>query len=87
MKPDRARYGQKHLPWSTCPGCGKRSYESKGDARAAAKYLRSKGGKGLNVYACVAPGGSGWHVGHLPADIRAGKVSRRTVYGPKGDRP
>lgn len=81
MKPARSRFGTQHALWVTCETCGKRAYDTRGDARATLKRMRGKGGVALNVYQC----GKGWHVGHLPAGIRHGRVTRGKVYGSKGE--
>lgn len=59
---------------NTCP-CGKRSYHTKKLAKAA----RKNHGRDLRAYRC--PEFDGWHLGHLPDDIRHGDVDRQTVFG------
>lgn len=59
---------------SSCPDCGKRLYASK----QAAKRIVRVVDRGLRPYRC--PSGLGWHCGHLPARVVAGRVTRREVY-------
>ena len=63
--------------WSTCMECGKRTFESKKDAKA---YRRAAfpGDAGLNAYECTL-GGTGYHVGHLPEPVKQGIVSRADI--------
>ena len=46
---------------------GKRAHRTRGAARRAARQLRARGVRRLNVYACPH-GERHWHVGHLPYD-------------------
>lgn len=58
----------------------KRAYWTKAAARGVVKELRKEpGGKGLCAYACSDC--SYFHVGHLPKDVRRGKVTRQDIYG------
>lgn len=59
---------------------GKRAYWTKAAARGTVKELRKEpDGKGLCAYAC--PHCDYFHIGHLPKDVRRGKVTRQDVYG------
>ena len=60
--------------WATCE-CGKRSFRTRGEAKAVAK--RAHPSERLSVYRC----GDGYHYGHLPANVRAGRVTRELLYG------
>ncbi len=62
--------------WTTCPADGKRTYNSRRDARKAGKSTK---GRGMNAYEC--PSGSGWHVGHLPARVVQGRIGRDSLPG------
>ena len=60
----------------TCESCRKRSYGTRRMARAAAKQIR---GDHMTAYPCPAAaalGASLWHLGHLPADVRAGRADK-----------
>jgi len=67
----------------SCPACGKRSYNSKQQAKAACRETDP----GCRPYRCLLPEGLGWHVGHLAAGVVAGRVDRDQAYGGKGDEP
>jgi hypothetical protein len=62
------------LSHHTCKSCQppKQVYTSRKAARLAAK--RQPGRGRMPAYLC--PGGEGWHLGHLPAAVRAGNVGR-----------
>lgn len=45
-----------------CPECGKFSYQSRSDAKRAAKINHP--GERLTAYLCRHPDGLGWHYGH-----------------------
>ena len=60
--------------WTTCTLCGKRTYETRKDARRAAKQLP---GHHLSAYECA----QGWHLGHLPVGVAAGHYSRADLGG------
>ena len=62
--------------WSTCAPCGgKRRYRYRKDAKVAAKLTPGK----LHPYPCpVVP--DGWHIGHMAAPVREGRVSRSDLY-------
>ena len=66
--------GRHRIYWTTCPLCGKRTYETRKDARRAAKQLP---GHHMSAYECA----QGWHIGHLPAGIAAGNYSRADLGG------
>jgi hypothetical protein len=61
-----------------CPVCGKHCYETKRDAKRAARRLHP--GSRLNPYRC----GRWWHIGHLPAPVVAGVLPRDRIRRPKG---
>lgn len=54
-----------------CRPCGKRIYPSGRSARATAKTIP---GTHMSAYRC--PHGTGWHLGHLPDDVRHGQLGR-----------
>lgn len=60
--------------WCTCEPCGKRGWHTKDAAKTANRSLRQH--ERLSVYRCPVAPGNGWHVGHLPAVVKAGQVSR-----------
>ena len=65
-----------NIRWTTCQGCGKRTYETRRDAKKAARdYLPAD-----HISAYTACSGVGWHAGHLPAQVLAGHVDRGTYY-------
>lgn len=79
MKPTRAKTG--HIPGGfICPATGKKSWLSKGDAKAMAK--RTPNGNDLSAYRCPT-GQDHWHLGHLPASVIAGETSRAEIFEPK----
>lgn len=59
----------------TCPTCGKITYRSRAEAKAAAKRFHT-GDRRLRPYAC----GDGWHIGHLSDSVVAGDRSRYNYY-------
>lgn len=66
-----------------CPGCGKRMYREKSDARNAVKAKHPK--DRMNVYRCVSdsefvPEPRPWHIGHLASAVRAGETTRGEWY-------
>lgn len=66
------------VAWSTCDACGKRSYESRKDARRVARRLSPGKGR-VHAYRCRTTGL--WHVGHVPTPVKTGRVSRRDYGG------
>lgn len=64
----------------------KRAFWTMAGARAAAKDLKKKGaaGKGLQAYRCHHC--DYFHIGHLSAAVRQGRVSKAEAYSPKEDR-
>ena len=61
-----------------CPACGKLSYQQRRDAKRARKILRKGGaypGTPLTIYPC--PVGNGLHLGHMPPEVRNGKMDRQ----------
>lgn len=58
--------------------CEKIRYGSK---RAAKRARRRISDLGLRPYRCLSCDGAPWHLGHLPARILQGEVSRAEVYG------
>ena len=54
----------------TCATCGKRSYITKDDAKAARRQVKNQGR--MAVYRC----GNAWHLGHLPRGVVRGDYSR-----------
>lgn len=74
MKPAYAVYSATMPLWNgTCPRCGKRQYPTRRAARKAARTIPSDGH--LNAYRC----GRYWHLGHLPAAVIAGELSRADI--------
>lgn len=65
--------------WVTCPACGKRSFF---DRKKARTFARAMGGD-MNAYACVHPGGVGFHAGHLPEPVKKGEASRAELCNPR----
>jgi len=65
----------------TCPGCGKRIYGSRRDARRAGRVLHPS--ERLSPYECESEGGRGWHLGHLPPGVRAGVINRAALIPPR----
>lgn len=66
-----------------CPGCGKKMYRVKKDARNALKAKHPD--DRMNVYRCVAeselvPNPRPWHIGHLASAVRAGGITRGEWY-------
>ena len=57
--------------FAECRTCEKRLYRSGRDARRTAKRIP---GTHMSAYPC--PNGTGWHLGHLPADVRRGALSK-----------
>jgi hypothetical protein len=71
------------LSYGNCPHCHKRCYYTRRDARTAAR--RTQGDTGLRPYRCPTdPTAMGWHLGHLPPDLRAGLLDRPTYRNRKG---
>lgn len=65
--------------WQPC-ACGKRGYIAKAGAKTARRIL---GGDHLSVYRCAVSGN--WHLGHKPAKLTRGEITRDEVHGP--DKP
>ena len=59
-----------------CPTCGKMRYASKHDAKTAIRRLPSRDGK-LRAYRC-GPDGP-WHIGHTPAALLRGDITRDQI--------
>lgn len=60
-----------------CRSCRKIRYVRRADAKRAKRRVHP--GEDLHVYPC--PTEVGFHLGHLPADVVAGIVTREEVYG------
>lgn len=62
----------------TCEFCGKIQYPTRKDAKEARRLMKGKGlsQSGVGVYQC----GDYWHLGHLSASVRAGRLSREERY-------
>lgn len=75
-----------HQPMGTCVACGKKTYSSRKNARAAARQFHP--GDRMRAYPC--PGGQdGYHIGHTPdlqrqrgVDLRASSSHNR-LRGPR----
>jgi ribosomal protein L37E len=61
------------LPASTCAACGKQSYSSKKNVKAAAARLYP--GDRMRVYECE-PASGRWHMTSQPADVTAAHRDR-----------
>jgi hypothetical protein len=71
----------KHSPSrGTCEDCGKQLWATRRDARQAARRIHP--GEALHTYLCPH-GNGGHHIGHLPAAIVRGRVTRDVVYRKK----
>jgi hypothetical protein len=64
-------------PVRTCPACGKFCFLSRKAARRWAKHRFAADRP--RPYRC-ATGGDMWHVGHLPANVRNGTITREQAY-------
>lgn len=58
----------------SCPDCGKIRYSTKAVAKLAARRIRGHDGK-VRPYRC----GDFWHLGHQPAALTRGDISRDDV--------
>ncbi|PBC35159.1 hypothetical protein CJ179_48760 [Rhodococcus sp. ACS1] len=63
----------------TCPHCGKRTYFTRKDARAARTHHEKR--QGLSIYPCPHQQGGGdrYHVGHRPEGLGRGDIDRDTL--------
>ncbi|ABE67611.1 hypothetical protein Wildcat_6 [Mycobacterium phage Wildcat] len=61
----------KPIPYTTCPYCGKRSYESRKEARLSASRVHPRHSGHASVYRCLYDK-TRWHWGHLHAATRRG---------------
>ena len=74
---------RKHRPtscWVTCPHCGKRTYFTRKDARAARTHHEKR--HGLSIYPCPhqkEEHGDGFHLGHRPQGLGHGDIDRDTL--------
>lgn len=59
----------------TCPQCGKRGYSSRRSAKRAARYIAPD--EPTRAYQC----GVLWHWGHLPKNVRDGRIAASEIYG------
>lgn len=64
-------FDQRGMAGPRCPDCGKVQYLTKADAKRVGKRIKARTGK-LDTYPC----GTHWHLGHLPAPVIAGEMSR-----------
>lgn len=73
------------VDYGVCADCGKRSFESRADAREVAQRLSRAD---LRPYRCHG-NGQAWHLGHLPRPVIAGEISRDQIHlaGPVMTRP
>ena len=67
----RTHWAPREFAAGSCGPCGKRAYPSRREARARAKQIP---GTHMNAYRC--PHGAGWHLGHLPDDVRHGDLPK-----------
>lgn len=58
--------------------CGKRCYDSKAEAKRAARQIRGKRGGRLDVYRCDHDRRY-WHIGHPPPALSRGEIARADV--------
>lgn len=58
---------------------GKRSWQSRTDAKSYAKMLGRQGKPGMNAFRCEECGL--FHIGHLPYAVRTGEIGRDDYYG------
>lgn len=69
---------QRVLSGDRCP-CGKVRFLSKRDAKTTIGRMRSRTGR-MHAYRCEDElGGVFWHIGHVPADLKHGEVTRADV--------
>lgn len=75
------RYRLQHSALGTCCYCGKRTYESRAEARRAARSLHH-GDSRLNAYECpdavLAGHANWWHIGHLNGMTKHGEYPRHS---------
>lgn len=68
--------------WRSCPACQnadgtpKRAYPTNRQAKRIQRIMQAEG---IRVYKC--PTGDGYHLGHLPPSVRAGRITRGEIYG------
>ena len=64
----------------TCDASGKIQYPTRKDAKEARRLMKGKGipQSGMSVYQC--PECNYWHLGHLSASVRAGRLGREQRY-------
>ena len=64
----------------SCPESGKIQYPTRKDAKEARRLMKGKGisQTGVSIYACSDC--AYWHLGHLSAAVRAGRLSREERY-------
>lgn len=60
-----------------CPTCGKMRYATKQDAKTAIRRMPSRDGK-LRAYRCTGDGHP-WHIGHTPAALLRGDITRDEI--------
>ncbi|CAG7618416.1 hypothetical protein [Rhodococcus opacus] len=65
--------------WVTCPHCGKRTYFTRKDARAARTHHEKR--QGLSIYPCPHQDQDGdrFHVGLRPEGLGRGAIDRNTL--------
>lgn len=63
-----------------CPRCGKVRFGTKGDAKAAIRQMKRRDGK-LRAYRCgpTENGTYSWHIGHTPAALIRGDITRDQI--------
>ena len=72
------RYESGVVTGGQCSTCRKWAYLSKGSAKKAIKQMKGRSGR-LNAYRCPAVQEGDletWHVGHVPAVLKSGRLSR-----------
>jgi hypothetical protein len=75
-----AKDERKVVRYTNVTGCGKRGYLTATDARRDNRRARQAGRNGMRPYRCVAC--AFWHLGHLPAVVRAGLLTAAEVFPP-----
>ncbi|MCW2897763.1 MAG: hypothetical protein JWO67_28 [Streptosporangiaceae bacterium] len=82
-KPPEARRGRPTSHLGRCLYCGKFGYPGRNAAKTAARALYP--GDHLSAYECkLLPDDARpvWHIGHLPAAVAAGKLTRDHLVPP-----
>lgn len=65
------------VPPGRCWACGKLSLSSKKQAKATAR--RAHPGEKMDTYPCKNGNKGAWHYGHLPKQVKDGKIPRSAL--------